>query len=185
MRLSEPRVAPLPEDAWPEELQTLMGPNAVAGNAVNVFRTLARHPGLMRRWMVFANHVMFKSSLAPRVRELVILRIGWLCRAGYEWGQHVPIGADAGLSSEEIRRIKVGPVHSDWSEADRALLEATDDLHRDAFVADDTWATLCRHFDEHQRMDLVFAVGQYNLVSMALNTFGVQLDEGGEGLERP
>lgn len=185
MRLSEPRVAPLPESAWPEEIKKLMGPGAGAGTAVNVFRTLAQYPGLMRRWMVFANHVLFKSSLPGRERELVILRIGWLCRAGYEWGQHVEIGKEAGLTDEEIRRIKVGPVHTDWSDADRALLQATDELHRDAFVSDETWTALSQHFDEHQRMDVVFAVGQYNLVSMALNTFGVQLDDGVKGLEHP
>lgn len=185
MRLDKPRVAPLPEDDWPEEVRKLLAPNVEADTVFNVFRTLARYPGLMRRWMVFANHVLFKSSLGARERELVILRIGWLCRAGYEWGQHVGIGEEAGLGEEEIKRIKIGPIDRAWSEADRALLQATDELHRDAFIKDDTWAILGRYFDEHQLIDLVFAVGQYNLVSMALNTLGVQLDEGLKGLEHP
>ncbi len=68
-----------------------------------------------------------------------------------------------------------------WSELDRALLRATDELHRDAFISDTTWQALSAHLDTQQLMDLVFTVGQYNLVSMALNTLGVQLDDGVPG----
>ena len=185
MRLNEPRIAPLDEASWSEDVRKLLEPNVERGNVFNIFRTLAHYPGLMRRWMVFANHVLFKSSLGPRERELVILRIGWLCRAGYEWGQHVGIGEEAGLTLEEIRRIKIGPQDEAWSELDRALLEATDELHRDAFISDATWTRLAAHLTQEQMMDLVFAVGQYNLVSMALNTLGVQLDDGLKGLEHP
>jgi alkylhydroperoxidase family enzyme len=153
------------------------------GPILNIFRTLAHHPKLMKRWLVFGNHVLAKSSLPPRERELVILRTGWLCRAGYEWGQHVQIGLAAGLSQEEIDRIPAGSKAEGWSALDRALLDATDELHADAFVSDATWARL-GELDVQQRMDLVFTVGQYNLVSMALNTLGVQPEPGLPSLPR-
>mgnify|MGYP003704700069 FL=1 len=51
-----------------------------------------------------------------------------------------------------------------------------DELHKDAFITDATWQGLAAHFDTRQLVDLVFAIGQYNLVSMVLNTLGVQLD---------
>ncbi len=173
MRLDEPRLAPLTDDELPAEVKSTFGD----GPILNIFRTLAHHPGLMKRWLVFGNHVLAKSTLPPRERELVILRIGWLCRAGYEWGQHVGIGLDAGLSSEEIDRIPLGSGAPGWSGLDRALLDATDELHADAFISDATWARLAELSDP-QKMDLVFAVGQYNLVSMALNTLGVQPEPG-------
>ena len=185
MRMDQPRVPPLPEDEWPDDVRKLLRLNIEQGTVLNNFRTLANYPGLMRRWLVFANHVLFKSSLGMRERELIILRIGWLCRAGYEWGQHVQIGLEGGLTSEEVRRIKIGPIDRGWNSIDRALLEATDELHRDAFISDPTWATLAAQFTTEQLMDIVFAVGQYNLVSMVLNTVGVQLDDGLEGLEHP
>ena len=173
MRLSEPRVAPLSDEELPEQARELLG----EGPILNIFRTLAHHPGLMKRWLVFGNHVLAKSTLPPRERELVILRIGWLCRAGYEWGQHVPIARDSGLRQEEIDRIPQGSKAEGWSELDRALLDATDELHADAFISDSTWERL-GELDTQQRIDLVFAVGQYNLVSMALNTLGVQPEPG-------
>ena len=121
------------------------------------------------------------STLVPRERELLILRIGWLCQAEYEWGQHVVFGREAGLTDEEIARIKEGPDADGWDPFDATLLRAADELHADAFISDDTWAALSERYTTQQLMDVVFTVGQYNMVSMALNSFGVQLDNGVAG----
>jgi alkylhydroperoxidase family enzyme len=121
------------------------------------------------------------STLPPRERELLILRIGWLCQAEYEWGQHVIFAKAAGLTDAEIARIKDGPDAPGWAPFDAALLRAADELHTDAFISDATWGALSQRYKTEQLMDVVFAVGQYNLVSMALNTFGVQLDKGVKG----
>lgn len=180
MRLDTPRLPPLEPDEIEEKLLAGFGD----GPILNIFRTLAHHPDLMRRWLVFGNHVLRKSTLQARERELVILRIGYLCRAGYEWGQHVAIGKQAGLSDDEIAAIAEGPSAERWGELDRALLQATDELHGDAFISDPTWKTLSKHLDTKQLMDLVFAVGQYNLVSMALNTLGVQPEPGAPELPK-
>ena len=61
------------------------------------------------------------------------------------------------------------------------MLQATDELHEDKIISDETWAALGEHFSDQQMMDLVFAVGQYTLVSMALRTLGVPLDDFLEG----
>ena len=152
--------------------------NAMNGQVFNIFKVLANHPALTKRWTPFAGHILSKQTLPFRDREMLILRIGWLCRAEYEWSQHVLIGKAVGLTEDEIDRISQGPDAPGWSEDDAALVRATDELHRDAFISDATWTVLARKWSVQQLMDVVFAVGQYNLVSMALNTLGVQLDEG-------
>lgn len=182
MRLSEPRIAPLGDDEITDDQQEILAPIAARRPLDNVYRTLARHPKLFKRWLVFANHVLFKSSLPAREREMAILRTGYLCRAGYEWGQHVRLGKAAGLTDGEIAMIAEGPGAPGWSPLERALLTAVDELHADAFISDATWRVLSGAYDEAQLMDLVFAVGQYTLVSMALNSLGVQLDDGLVGL---
>ena len=178
MRLDAPRIQPLDEADWPPEAADIMKPFVSDGRIFNIFRTLTNHPDLMRRWLVFANHILGKSTLPERERELVILRIGYLCQSGYEWGQHVLIARAVGMSDDEILAAKTGPDTAGISELDRLLLQATDELHADAHVRDDTWAGLAEHLSTQQLMDVVFTVGQYNLVSMALNSFGVQLDNG-------
>jgi alkylhydroperoxidase family enzyme len=171
--LQTPRIPPLEEDRIDPETRARFDGRPMD----NIFRTLSHHPKLFKRWLVFGNHILTKSSFPARERELAILRIGWLCRAEYEWGQHVPIGEKAGLSREEIHRITSGPDAEGWSASERAILTAVDELHAEAFIGDRTWSELVSHFDTTQVVDLVFTVGQYALVSMALNTLGVQLDE--------
>jgi alkylhydroperoxidase family enzyme len=174
MRLDKPRVAPLTDEQFDSELRARFGD----GPILNIFRTLANHPDLAKRWLVFGNHVLAKSTLPAREREIVILRIGWLCRSGYEWGQHVIIGKASGLSDADVTRIAEGPDASGWTTEERALMRATDELHGDAFISDATWAELGKTWNTQQLMDLVFTIGQYNLVSMALNSFGVQPEPG-------
>ena len=181
-RLTKPRVAPLPAAEWPESVRGVADSNPRGEDGVmNIFATLANHPDLMRRWLVFGNHVLFKSTLPPREREIAILRIGWLCQAEYEWAQHVVIARQCDISDEEIARIAEGPDAPGWAPHEVDLLRAVDELHADAFITQPTWDKLSQRWNTQELMDLVFAVGQYNLVSMALNTLGVQLEEGVEG----
>lgn len=183
MRLSQPRVQPLDPETAEGLAKEQLERAAERGPVLNITRTLANYPELSRAWGRFARHVLSESSLPPRERELVILRMGWNCRSGYEFGQHRRIGQEAGLTLDEVERVKQGPDAEGWSEHERALLRATDELHADAFISDDTWTALAASYDTQQLMDVVFAAGQYNLVSMALNTLGVQLEPGTPGLE--
>ena len=178
MRLHHARVEPTVEADWDDDSRPLLlAIERNGGRVLNIFRTLARHPKLLKRWTVFGNHVLYGSTLPPRERELVILRTGIRCGSGYEWAQHVEIARRVGVTDDEIRRLVNGPAAPGWSADDAALLQATDELVDDKFIADTTWASLATRWNERELMDLVFAVGQYTLVSMALNTFGVQLED--------
>ena len=184
MSSTAPRLSPLPESEWTPEIRELLPRGLGKGRVLNIFTTLAHHPKLLKRWLVFGNHVLFKSSLSAREREMAILRTGKLCNSEYEWGQHVVIGRQIGLTEEEIRRIAQGPDAPGWTEHEANLLRAVDELHRDYRISDATWSALSSRYDKQQLLDLVFAVGQYTMVSMALRTLGVELDEGIEGFEK-
>lgn len=183
-RIEAPRIPPVTKATWTAEQEELLKPFDRDGVIFNVYSTMANHPELARDWLVFASHVLRRSTLPERDREILILRIGWLCKSEYEWAQHVRIGKTVGLTDEDIQHIMDGPGAKGASDHDRLLLQATDELHKDAFVSDATWAALSKTYDTKQMMDLVFAVGEYNLVSMALNSFGVQLDAGLEGFPK-
>ena len=109
---------------------------------------------------------------------MLILRIGWLCVAEYEWAQHAPIARQEGLTYDEIRDVAVGPSASRWSPLDAALLRAADELHGDDTISDATWATLAGSYGEHELIDVVITVAGYRMVSMVLNSLGVQPEPG-------
>jgi len=176
----EPRLQPRPRDEWDDETRALMGERPL-----NIFATLSHHPKLMKRWMVFGNHVLAKSTPPARDREILILRTGWNCRAPYEWGQRVAIARGIGIGDDEIARIAEGPDANGWSDADASLLRAADELHDEQTLSDTTYAALVSRYDAQGLLDIVFTVGQYHLVSMALNTFRVERDDGVSGVPVP
>jgi alkylhydroperoxidase family enzyme len=180
MRLSKPRITPVEDADLDEAQQALLAPIRASGRPIlNIFRTLVTAPAALKGFLGWGEYVLSqKNSLPAREREIVVLRIGWLCRAGYEWTQHVPIGQRAGLTDEEVTRIKAGADAGGWSSADAAILLATDQLHHDQFISEAVWTRLEAHLTPRQIMDLVFTAGQYTQVCMMLNSFGVQLDAG-------
>ena len=122
--------------------------------------------------------MLHKSGLSARDREILILRTGRLCGAEYEWSQHVPFAERAGMSADEIRGLADGAEAPVWREAhDRNLIRAADQLHRHTMIDDDVWQALAERYNTQQLMDMVFTVGQYRIVSTALNVLCVQLDD--------
>ena len=181
MHLSHPRIPPLSDEQLTPEHREALAPASYPGRApLNIFRTLAHAPDALRAFLSWGTYILRNNSLPPREREIVILRTGFLCRAGYEWTQHVAIVRRGGMSEAEIAAIKTGAEAPVWSAADAALIRACDELHARQFISDATWPALAAHFTQRQCMDVVFTAGQYTQVSMMLNSFGVQLDEGQE-----
>jgi alkylhydroperoxidase family enzyme len=179
MRLTSPRIAPLQDNVLTPDQAEILAPMAATGRVLNIFRTLANAPKAAKGFLAWGNYVLSRrNDLPARDREIVILRIGYLCRSGYEWTQHVAIGKRDGLTDDEVARIKIGAEAAGWSPSDKALLQAADELHNDQFITTPTWTALKAHFTDKQCMDVVFTAGQYTQVSMILNSFGVQLDEG-------
>jgi len=122
--------------------------------------------------------VLSKNTLSPRDRELLILRTGWNCGSKYEWGQHVVIARECGISDDEIESVKVGPTASSWSSHDRMLLTAADELHEHQTLSDHAWNGLTATYSTEQVLDVIATVGNYHLVAMFLNSTGVPLDAG-------
>lgn len=187
--MTEPRIPSIPVTEWPsamrEALAALLPENprhprlSTEGRpkALNALGTLAQHPELTKAFNTFNGHVIYNTSLSPRQRELLVLRIGHLRQSEYEWKQHLVLAADAGITDDEVAAVQEGPDAVGWSATEAALVRAVDELLGGAEIADDTWATLAEELDTHQLMDVVFTVGAYDLIAMAFKTFGVQLDD--------
>ncbi len=183
-----PRIAPLPPRSWPAEMREALAPlkppvprTAGQPKALNLLGTLALHPELARSYHLMVAHLLYGSTLSPRHRELVILRVAAVRGAAYEWAQHVVLALDVGLSREEIAAVggEPGSVVSgvSWSPLEGSLLAAVGELVETARISDASWRVLAATFSEQQLMDLVFTVGAYDMLAMAMRTFGVQLDD--------
>ena len=177
-RLKQPRVPPLAESAWTEEQRKLVAEQNASTPLINLYATMLNHPVLYGPRYKFGSYLQRDSLLPPKTRELLIMRTSVLTSSEYEWGHHVEYAQKAGLSAEEIRRIKSGPDAPGWSEEHAAVLRAADELRREAFISDRTWATLAKYYDTKGLIEIIYTSGGYTMTALAINSLGIQLEPG-------
>jgi len=186
-----PRFDPLPVAEWGDDavamLRSYVGERAEqyltgepdAVRVPNVLGTLAHHPRLARPWLDFSAHLMRDADLDARLRELMVLRVGWRTRARYEWVQHVRLAPRFGITPAEIETVAgIAPPETaaTWTPLEADLLAATDQLLDDSRIDDATWARLAAVLTPQELIEVVFTVGSYACLAMMFKTFDVRLD---------
>lgn len=145
--------------------------------SLNIFRTLAVHPKLLRSWLPFGGRLLQGGLVDARSRELAILRTAALCGSDYEWGQHVGIGRDAGLSDAEVVACGVDSAEGTWSDADRAVLAACEQLVGSHRMDDASWSALAdAGWSDQQLIELTMLVGHYAMLAGMLRSVGVETE---------
>jgi 4-carboxymuconolactone decarboxylase len=177
-RLSTPRVKPLAPAAWSAQQRELITPQIKEGRALNLYTTILNHPALYGPRATFGSYLQRDSLLPAKTRELLIMRTAWLLRSQYEWSHHFASAQTAGLSDAEIQRIRTGPNAAGWSEEHRAVLQAVDELRREAFMSEETWETLQKHYNTKQLIEIIYTTGGYTMTALAINSLGIQVEDG-------
>jgi alkylhydroperoxidase family enzyme len=187
-----PRIPPLAPDELSAEALEVAAKIAGAAGAKSaqsasdipeIMATLMRHPGLTAKIMDLSVHLYAHGTLTPRDRELLALRTEWLCRTPFEWGEHVAIAKAVGVSGAEIERVTQGSSAPGWSEHDRALLRAVEELHATAMISDEVWGVLSTKLDYAQLFEVTVVVGHYTLAAYFENSLRLRLRAGNAGLK--
>jgi alkylhydroperoxidase family enzyme len=172
-----PRIPPLQPSEWSPELRQRLDPSGSGRPAANVFATFVHNPPVDEMRNAVPGHIRTDSTLSDRQRELLLTRIGVLCRSEYEYAAHLRAGRRVGITDADVERITKGPEQTSGDSLDTALLRATDELYRDDRISGETWAALSATFDARQLLDVLISVGGYRAGSMAISSAGVQLDD--------
>lgn len=176
--MNAPRIGPgtRSEIGWINDLVCGASGRLAGSSKPNLFTTLAKHRGLFRSWLWFASTLLLRGSLRSRETELVILRVAHLEGCEYEFLHHVRLAERRGIEPSEIERVQIGPDAEGWSERESILLRAATLLHARTKLDDATWNALRMHFTEEQCLELVLLVGHYQMLAMAIGTFGIRVD---------
>lgn len=189
MTIRTTRIPPLPIREWGDEQKQILmafvqkiphdlqGGHKEGATDYTALELLLNHPSLASSFLSYSNWLLQGHELAVRDRELAILRVSVLIKAEYEWAQHVLVAQHEDISDEEIRRVVDGPDAAGWSEQERFLLKAVDELVGAAYVGDETWQVLQNYYNTRQLMEIMFTVGTYHLMGMVYNTMGAPLNE--------
>lgn len=146
----------------------------------NAFRTLARHPDLVRHLYALLTMLATRNKLDSRLRELIIMRIGWTTGSDYEWFQHYRIATtQAGVSGEEILAVRDWRKSDLFGPAERAVLAAVDDTREHGKVSDAVWADCEQHLsDPAVLIEMVVAIGNWIMFSQILQSLRVPIEGG-------
>ncbi len=175
--MTGPRIPLLPIDEAKKAAAEMEVPEAIG--ELNVFRVLLRHPKLAKRVNDLLMTLLFAGDLDARLRELIIMRIGWVTGSVYEWTQHWRIALQLGVSESDVLAVRDWRAHDHWSEVDRAILTATDETLSDGAVSADTWARCARLLpSETEQLELLGAIGCWRMISQLLRSLEVPLEEG-------
>ena len=145
------------------------------GGLLNIFRVLSHSPEAMLRFMRFGSFLLNEGKLDPGLRELAILRVGYLCRSPYEFSQHIAFGRRAKLTDAQIRGV-ASPTSQLFNPKQMAVLAYAAELTTDAQVSDATFDAVAAHLNDEEIVELTLVAGFYNLVSRTLNALRVEVD---------
>jgi alkylhydroperoxidase family enzyme len=185
-----PRIGPLPQEQIPPEVFTESDklragvglPPGPRGPMGEFTATTARSPQLMIAHLTLANY-LFRGKLPVRDRELAILRLAWLAKAPFEWGEHVKIAKRLGNATEaEVLRIRQGSDAPGWTDHERAIVRGVEEFIAQAMLSDETWTTLAKTWNDQQLLEFPILVGQYLGVAFLQNSLRVRLQTGNPGL---
>ncbi len=184
------RIVPLAPEEFDEHARALVVSVRQAlglgtGAAIpEVFCLMLRHPGLFRGQMEMSVQLLGKGALSPRERELAVLRVGWWCRAPFEWGEHVDIAKRYGVTAEEVERVTRGSSAPGWTGHERAILQGVEELLGNQMISDETWEVLARTWNERQLMEFPMLVGVYFTTALQQNSLRVRLGPDNRGLRK-
>jgi 4-carboxymuconolactone decarboxylase len=175
------RIGPVPAGERTDEAEEMLrAARESVGRTddMHLFATLAHHPRLFTRWMPFAGTLLLRGQLPARDREVLILRTAWNCRAHYEWGHHVTLARQAGLTADDVTAVSLGPDADveGLAAADALLLRVADELHTEATIGDTTWEALAARYGTTELVEICMLVGHYHMLAFTLNALGVQLE---------
>jgi alkylhydroperoxidase family enzyme len=181
-----PRLTPLPPKEWSKAAGAALAPllppmgrpkGEGRPRGLNALGVLARYPEVALAYNTLTGQIMYGSTLSARLRELLVLRVAAVRDAEYMWRQHVASAGDNGVQPDEVLRVALGPDAPEWSDLERGVLLAADELLGSARIGDGTWSVLAGELQEREVMDVVFTVGTYDVLAMALKSFDVPLDD--------
>lgn len=176
--IGKARVPRLPVDEARAAADEAAVPDYMA--ELSIFQVLLNHPTLARALNDLLATMLWHGALDPRLRELAIMRIGWLTACDYEWTQHWRVASGLGVSPDDMLGVRDWQGHDGFGPAERAVLAATDDVVRDGAVSAQSWAACSHelHGDTTVLIELVTAIAAWRMVASILHSLQVPLEEG-------
>ena len=142
-----------------------------------VLWTFAHNPRLADSFSALNIHLLSTTSLPLRERQIAIMRTAWVCDARYMWSSHLRTSLRRGLEPELFGALQVGASDPYFTQFERTVIHATEDLVSDRLISDAHWQALAAQWSNEQLLDFMFTVGTYVCIAGVMRSTGVQREE--------
>jgi alkylhydroperoxidase family enzyme len=139
-----------------------------------VLRTFAHHPTLANAFSPLNVHLLTANTLPVKLRQIAIMRAAWICRSVYMWSSHLNTSVTCGLSPDMYGPIQRGADDPYFTDFERILVRATDELVNDKMISVGVWNALEAEWSNQQLLDFLFTVGCYVMVAGVMNSTGAE-----------
>jgi alkylhydroperoxidase family enzyme len=147
---------------------------------LNVFRVLLHRPKVAKAMSDLLLSMLFGGALDDRLREFVIMRIGWATGADYEWTQHWTIARDTfGCSESDLLELRDWEASDHFDDTERAVLALVDETLATGSASAAAVAR-CRELlgSDESVVELVAAIGAWRSISQLTRSLEIPLEEG-------
>jgi alkylhydroperoxidase family enzyme len=173
-----PRLAPVKSEELTDEsrafLERWTGGIFRRADSNPVLLTFAHHPKLAEVFSQFNIHLLSTNTLPVKLRQIAIMRTAWICKATYMWSSHLSTSVRCGLQPDIFRPIQMGAEDPYFTEFERTVIRATEDLVRDQKIGESNWNALATQWNPQQLLDFMFTVGAYVTIAGVMRSAGVQ-----------
>jgi 4-carboxymuconolactone decarboxylase len=180
MPLSDPppRIPPVRQDELTDDMHAFLekwtGGIFRRADSNPVLLTLAHHPKLADLFSQFNIHLLSTNTLPVKQRQIAIMRTAWICKATYMWSSHLNTSIRCGLQPDMFLPIQVGKDDPYFTQFERVVIRATEELVNDRKISDASWQALMIEWNNQQMLDFLFTVGAYVTVAGVMRSTGVQ-----------
>lgn len=145
----------------------------------NAFRTLANNETMAKGVFTHLTTLLNKNTFNTRLRELAIMRIGWVTGSEYEWTQHWRVATTAGIPPEDILAVRDWKNSARMTPADRAILTATDEMLNGGKISDAAWVECCKHVPTAaEQVEMVVCIANWIMFSNLLRSLEIPIEDG-------
>ncbi len=173
-----PRMPPVSQEDMTDDMRAFLqkwtGGIFRRADSNPVLLTLAHHPPLADLFSQFNIHLLSTSTLPVKQRQIAIMRLAWITKATYMWSSHLSTSVRAGLQPDMFGPIQAGADDPYFTEFERVVIRATEELVNDRKVGDDNWRALMQQWNKQQMLDFLFTVGAYVTIAGVMRSTGVQ-----------
>jgi len=144
---------------------------------LNISRMLAGSPSMFKPLTRVFNAYLNDGLLTAEMREIVILRTGYLRDSEYEVINHLRVAKLIGMTPERIAALEPGQPQDVFTPDERSILQFVDEVVGDGGSSAETFERVAAFMSSAEMIELTVVIGVYTLVSQVCATFEIEPEE--------